>query len=148
MDKLSDFSRNLKTLRKKEGKSQTDLANAVGVSLLTIFRWENGKQQPRLDEIARTAKALNVSESELLNGSDDGKIKITLTYEWDKMKEANIDMDSDDFELILGSNGRVGLKGAGLITSHEAIDDFLARVKEQLEIALDAQVRRGVIPEA
>ena len=148
MDKSSIFSKNLKNLRKKAGKSQTDLANAVGVSLLTVFRWEKGERQPRLDEIAKVAAVLNVTESELLSDSDDGKIKITLVYDWDKMKEGNIDMEDNDFELILGSNGRVGLKGAGLITSPEAIEDFLGRIRKELEIALDAQVRRGVVPEA
>ena len=61
------------------------------------------------------------------------------------MKEGNIDMNGNDFELILGSQGKIGLKGAGTITSTEAIDEFLARVREQLIIALDAQVRRGAI---
>ena len=54
-------------------------------------------------------------------------------------------MDANDFEVILGSNGKIGLKGAGMIISHEAIEEFLGRVRNELEIALDAQVRRGAV---
>ena len=54
-------------------------------------------------------------------------------------------MTGNEFELILGSNGQIGLKGAGMITSAEAIEEFLSRVKEQLTIALEAQIKRGVV---
>ena len=54
-------------------------------------------------------------------------------------------MDENKFKLILGGDGMVGLHGAGRITSRKAIDEFLHRVRSELEIAFDAQVRRGVI---
>ena len=141
------FAQWLRELRKKAGLTQEKLAEAVNVSLLTVFRWENEERQPRLEELQMLAKALNVSISELLNGSDNGRVRLTLVYDWEQMKEGNIDMNGNDFELILGSQGQIGLKGAGLLTSAEAIDEFLARVKEQLTIALDAQKRRGAIPQ-
>ena len=141
------FAQWLRELRKKAGLTQEKLAEAVNVSLLTVFRWENEERQPRLEELQMLAKALNVSISELLNGPDDGRVRLTLVYDWGQMKEGNIDMTGNDFELILGSQGQIGLKGAGLLTSAEAIDEFLARVKEQLTIALDAQKRRGAIPQ-
>ena len=141
------FAQWLRELRKKAGLTQEKLAEAVNVSLLTVFRWENEERQPRLEELQMLAKALNVSISELLNGPDDGRVRLTLVYDWGQMKEGNIDMTGNDFELILGSHGQIGLKGAGLLTSAEAIDEFLARVKEQLTIALDAQKRRGAIPQ-
>ena len=141
------FAQWLRELRKKAGLTQEKLAEAVNVSLLTVFRWENEERQPRLEELQMLAKALNVSISELLNGPDDGRVRLTLVYDWGQMKEGNIDMTGNDFELILGSHGQIGLKGAGLLTSAEAIDEFLSRVREQLTIALDAQKRRGAIPQ-
>ena len=50
-------------------------------------------------------------------------------------------------KLILGEDGKIGLHGAGMITSRDAIEEFLGRVRGELEIALDAQIRRGVIPQ-
>ena len=135
----------LRELRKRAGLTQEKLAEMLDLSYMTIRRWESEKIIPRMDEVQQLADALNVSKSELLNGPSDGKVKITLVYDWDKMKEGRIDMNGNEFELILGSNGQIGLKGAGLITSAEAIEEFLSRVREQLTIALDAQIKRGVV---
>ncbi len=121
------------------------LSELLGVKLNTIWRWEKERASPSVETAKNLAKILGITESELLNGPKDEKIRITLVYDWDRMKEVNIDMNGNEFELILGSNGQVGLKGSGMLTSHEAIDDFLARIREQLEVAFDAQVRRGVI---
>lgn len=140
--------KNIATIRKQKGMTQEELAQLLSITTVTLSRWENGHFEPKASVIKRLCEVLGCTESELLSGPDDGKVKITLVYDWNHMKEGNIDMNGNDFELILGSQGQIGLKGAGMLTSSEAIDDFLARVREQLEIALDAQVRRGVIPEA
>lgn len=136
---------NIAILRKRKGINQEELAHMLFINVATLSRWENGHFEPKASVIKRLCEVLGCTESELLSGPDDGKIKITLVYDWSHMKEGSIDMNGNDFELILGSQGQIGLKGAGMLTSHEAIDDFLARVREQLEIALEAQVRRGAI---
>ena len=136
---------NIKQLRKLRGITQEELSERMGVHENTIRLWEKGIREPRLSDMAKLCEVLGCTESELLNGPDDGRVKITLVYDWGHMKEGNIDMNGNDFELILGSNGQIGLKGAGMLTSAEAIDEFLSRVKEQLTIALDAQIKRGVV---
>ena len=147
MNQGSEIGERLRKLRKSAGLTQEELAERVDVHLNTISRWENGVDVPKTFKLKRLAEALHVSETELLNGPADGRVRLTLVYDWEQMKEGNIDMTGNDFELILGSQGQIGLKGAGLLTSAEAIDEFLARVKEQLTIALDAQKRRGAIPQ-
>lgn len=67
----NNFTERLKELRKKAGLTQSGLANAIGASLLTIFRWEKGERQPRMDEIKKLAQALNVTDDELLNGKQE-----------------------------------------------------------------------------
>lgn len=64
-----NFGARLKALRKKAGLTQSQLAEKIGVSLLTLFRWEKGERQPRVDEIKALAKALGVPENDLLNNS-------------------------------------------------------------------------------
>ena len=61
------FGSRLKAFRKKAGLTQEDLADVLGLSYMTIRRWEAGKVTPRLEEIKAIAKALGVSESDLLN---------------------------------------------------------------------------------
>ena len=61
------FPERLKALRKKAGLTQTKLGELIGVSLLTVFRWENGERSPRMDNIKKIAEVLHVSDAELLS---------------------------------------------------------------------------------
>lgn len=91
---------------------------------------------------------LGVTVEELLNGPSSGQMKITLSYDWSKYQEGgNIDMDENGFELFLGSKGQVGLKGAMPLVNRDSIEEFVSRVREQLEIAFEAQIKRGAIVE-
>lgn len=80
------FGSRLKTLRKKAGLSQTQLAEKIGVSLLTLFRWEKNERSPRFEEIKAIAKALGVPEADLLsdspanNNSGDWTIRINVAH--------------------------------------------------------------------
>ena len=65
---MSDtFGERLRTFRKKTGITQEELADILGISYMTVRRWEAGKVTPRIDEIKALAKALNVTEQDLLN---------------------------------------------------------------------------------
>ena len=63
----NSFSKRLNTLRKKAGLTQGKVVDLVGVHETTIRRWENQGDTPKLEEMKALAKALNVSESDLLN---------------------------------------------------------------------------------
>ena len=52
----NEFSRRLQELRKREGFSQAKLAELVGVSFMTVRRWECGEVIPRLNEIKGSVK--------------------------------------------------------------------------------------------
>lgn len=147
MTEDKEFSHKLRGLREAKGISQEKLAELVEVSTMTIRRWEWGERQPRLDEIKRLAKVFSCTETELLNGSQPDGMQLVVSWNWEDMKKGEINMNDNKFELILGKDGKVGLQGAGLITSREAIEEFLSRVRTELEIALDAQVKRGVVPQ-
>lgn len=61
----NSFGERLRKLRKAASLSQTQLAELIGVSLLTLFRWEKGERHPRTEDIKKLAKALHISEAEL-----------------------------------------------------------------------------------
>ena len=66
-----NFGERLKLFRKKAGLTQPELAHLIGVHETTIRRWENDDNTtPRLEEIKALAKALRVSEQDLLNDSN------------------------------------------------------------------------------
>lgn len=141
----SEFGKNLLTLRKKARFSQEELAERVGVHLNTISMWENGISSPNSQKLKRLAQALNVTESDLLSGPNDGKIKITLSYDWEKFEKGEIDMNGDLFEIFLGGHGEVGIKGAGLPKSREELQELKERMCKELDKAFDYQLERGAI---
>ena len=57
----------LRRLRKKSGLSQEQLAEKIGVHNNTISRWETEIDTPKTLHIKALAKALGVSEADLLN---------------------------------------------------------------------------------
>lgn len=135
----------IREFRKQRNMTQAKLAEILEVHENTLRRWENGDFEPRSNDILRLCNALGCTETELLNGPHNEKIKITLSYDWEKYEKGEIDMLGNAFELNLGRFGTVGLQGAGDFKSIQDIDDFLARAREQLVIALEAQQKRGAI---
>lgn len=55
------FSSRLKDLRIEKGLRQIDLARAVGVTNAAIGNYENGKREPRIDELILLADCLETT---------------------------------------------------------------------------------------
>ena len=72
------FSERLRGLRKKAGLNQTELAELIGVSTITVCRWETEARAPRMGDIAKLASALHVSEAELLNGPERREFEVQI----------------------------------------------------------------------
>ena len=73
IDALNDIinqMNRLKELRKEKGLTQTDLAELLEVTKLTISNWENGKHEIKADKANEIANLFNVPVSYLL-GYDD-----------------------------------------------------------------------------
>ena len=68
---MSDFSANLRRLRKKANLSQDFLAQQLGVSRQTVSSWECGKSYPDLDMLVQICDSLNVSPNEVLYPSEN-----------------------------------------------------------------------------
>ncbi len=136
---------NIRELRKKRGITQEELAARIEVHENTIRLWEKGIREPRSSDIAKLCEVLCCTESELLNGTQEGKAELVISWNWEDMKKGEMKMEDNKFKLVLGEDGQIGINGMGRITSLEGIEDFLSRVREQLTIALEAQIKRGAI---
>ena len=143
----NEFYKWLKYFRKQGHITQAKLSELLGVSIITIKRWEKGSRTPRIEEIKKICSLLGCTEAELLNGPQGDEIKLTLSWHWEEMKEGVINMNDNKFQIVLGDSGQIGITGAALFKTRDAIEDFIARVREQVEVAFDAQVRRGAIKE-
>ena len=139
--------KSIAAIRKKRKITQEELAQALSINTITLSRWENGHFEPKASMIKKMCEVLGCTESELLNASQEDKAELVISWNWEDMKKGEINMDINRFKVILGEDGKIGLQGAGMITSRAGIEEFLGRVRNELEIALDAQVKRGVIPQ-
>ena len=139
---------NIKLFRKRQGITQERLAELMEVHENTIRAWEKGSAEPKASDITKLSKVLHCTESELLNGPSDGKIELVVTWSWDEYKKGEINMDENKFKLILDTDGKVGIQGAGRVINKATLEEFLGRVREQLEIALETQIKRGIVQPA
>ena len=57
-------------------------------------------------------------------------------------------MDGNLFELFLGTKGQLGLKGAGLPTTREELQELKERICNDLDSMFELQVKRGAIQTA
>lgn len=56
----------IRTLRKKKGIAQEDLANGINVSRQTISRWEANIRQPSVEKLNEICKILDVSVEDIV----------------------------------------------------------------------------------
>lgn len=65
IDPPGDFARQLRSLREAQGLSVRALADLVGVSSVTIWKWEKGDSKPRARLLPSLAQALDVPAGRL-----------------------------------------------------------------------------------
>ncbi|MBR1417492.1 MAG: helix-turn-helix domain-containing protein [Synergistaceae bacterium] len=135
----------LKFARKKAGLTQEECADLIGVSIMTIRRWEWGERTPRVEELKRLAKALNVDVNELLNGPADTKARFEIIFNKELWEGEDIDMTGNLFSLLLSSDGHIGIKGANKFNSEDEIMDFCIKAAEEMQRAFRAQRERGAL---
>jgi transcriptional regulator with XRE-family HTH domain len=75
---MTDLGRRILDLRKRKNLSQTDLANAVGISYAQIGRYETKDTQPPAEVLKRIADALDTTVDYLISGDTEEKAKATL----------------------------------------------------------------------
>lgn len=63
----SNFSENLKKIRKDNDLSQEMLADKLGVSRQSVSKWESGMAYPEMDKVIQICKMFDLNLDELLN---------------------------------------------------------------------------------
>ena len=70
------FGERLWALRITRGWTQTELAEAAGISITTVTHLETGKVAPRLGTVRKLARALGLSVEELGEGKDPRQLPL------------------------------------------------------------------------
>jgi transcriptional regulator with XRE-family HTH domain len=72
------ISERLKRIRRLAGLSQVQLANQVGVSEMTVRRWENGERDPGASALKLIAEVLDTSVAYLVGETDELNSQISF----------------------------------------------------------------------
>lgn len=62
---------NLSKIRKARGLTQEELAQATGISRITIARYETNKMDPTAEKLRKLASVLNVAADDLIGGEEE-----------------------------------------------------------------------------
>lgn len=65
------ISERIRQSRKARGLTQSELAEQMRMSEMTVRRWEANKTSPRMEEIQKLAEVLNIPVSELLEDTSE-----------------------------------------------------------------------------
>ena len=135
----------IKHYRNMHKMTQQELAKIISCSVDSVRRWESNTREPRASEIQKLCETFRCTESELLNGPDDGKTKIIISYDWEDYEKGEVDMDKKLFKFIVGDNGQIGIIGATLPCSEEEFNNVSKQLFEDFRTIFDFQVKRGAI---
>ena len=79
------FPEKLQQIRKHHDLSQEQLAEKLGVSRHTIYRWETGQSMPDVGKILLISELFSVSTDYLLNDKIDNSIGKLTDYQQHKI---------------------------------------------------------------
>lgn len=113
----------IKAFRKRDGRTQEDLANALGVTCQAVSRWESGGGYPDMEAIPSIANYFGISIDELFGYHGDRERKIDdLLRRVDKLDSENVRCDNTlDECLSLLRQGLAEFPGNERITHRLAV---------------------------
>ncbi|WP_283747418.1 helix-turn-helix domain-containing protein, partial [Bacillus cereus] len=71
----------LKKFRESQNLSQEDVAKKIGVTRQAVYKWENDKSYPDIDNLIILSEFYNVTLDDLIKGNDSFKKKIKIDDE-------------------------------------------------------------------
>ena len=95
-----DFGETLKRIREDKNLSQQELAKKLEVAQSTIAMWEASQRTPKLGELNRLARILNITVNRLIGQPNDRKLEIVkneIYIDGEKIR----DLDATDVEGII-----------------------------------------------
>ena len=120
------FSKNLNYYLEKYGKSQKEVAKAIGVIPQTFNTWCTGQSIPRMGSVQALADYFGIGKSDLIEEKSDQAIELNKRDERDiakRLEQALNDLEQNQ---------------DGLMFSGEPLDD---ETKELLKASLENSIR-------
>ena len=129
------FQEKLFTLRKKNGLSQEELAQELGVTRQAVYKWESGNSSPEIDKIRAIARLFGVSFDYLLNDDvedfepdmKDDMHKVTyrkVFLRGDRQLQTQADIDHG-YTIERPKNERTGMSTSYFKMKRKAAEDTI-----------------------
>ena len=130
-----NFSEKLKEIRKKEGISQEQLAERIGVTRQAITKWETGKGLPDVENMVILAEIFKTTMDELLMDSVKKEAPETSVY----TSETIYDIDCEKhFDINIGSAAAILLSSGDDEKLHVKLSsETLENLESMFKIKLD-----------
>ena len=114
MEQKKIFSKNLSFYLEKSGKSQKEVAKAIGVIPQTFNTWCTGQSIPRMGSVQALADYFGIGKSDLIEEKSDQAIELTKKDEKDiaKRLEQTLDQLESDQDGLMFSETRELLKAS------------------------------------
>ncbi|MBD5541137.1 MAG: helix-turn-helix transcriptional regulator [Lachnospiraceae bacterium] len=130
-----NFSEKLKEIRKKEGISQEQLAEKIGVTRQAITKWETGKGLPDVENMVIIAEIFKTTIDELLMDSVKKAVPETFVY----TSETIYDIDCEKhFDVNIGNAAAIMLSSGDDEKLHVKLSsETLENLSSMYKIKLD-----------
>lgn len=69
------IGQNIRAARKKAGFTQKELAEKSGIATITLQQYERGVREPKLDTIAKIARAMGLHACDLVDAGQWGQVQ-------------------------------------------------------------------------
>lgn len=69
---------NIRKYRKDKNLSRKELANEIGCSVYAIEKYEQGQRTPNINTLMAIGKALDVTYTDLIEGKERKRLKVTV----------------------------------------------------------------------
>jgi len=95
-----NFGESIKKIREEKGFSQEELAKKLDVAQSTIGMWESGKRTPKLDELNRLSRVLNITINRLIGQMKERKVELVKDEIYVDGEKVS-DFDSTDVDGVV-----------------------------------------------
>lgn len=86
------ISRNIRRFRKSKGYTQTELAEAIGVDISTMSRYERNAREPSITQLQAIAEALEIPAALLLETNDKDVLAISMVEVISKLSSRDMEL--------------------------------------------------------
>ena len=93
----------IRTLRKRRGLTQEQLAEQLGISVMTVRRWEWGERIPNVEDLKKAARVLDIPVTELIGAADTPSVMTSVEVESAELAQAT--MKKSGNMLVYERNG-------------------------------------------